>query len=265
MTEVTATAAAAGPGKLVGAVVGAAKVLRALHQSSKPLNASQVARATELYRGTAYNILRTLQAEGFVAYDEESRTYSISLHILAMANGALRKSRLLDLARPPMYAVAETHKVTIYVSKVIDETSLLLLDWVGAAFRTDAYVTVGRQYPTASGAPGVVVAAFSKTNARDLERRFERFRWFRKPSLKEFKARVEKAKSDGFSVDSGDMFNGLTQVCVPILSAAFELSLVLIAVGHTHELDEVRLRHLTHDLMTAAGRISDGVGTLQLS
>ena len=56
-------------GKPVGAVVAAVKVLRTLHASERPLNASEVARAAALHRGTAYNILRTLQAEGFVAYD----------------------------------------------------------------------------------------------------------------------------------------------------------------------------------------------------
>lgn len=255
-----------GPGKPVGAVVAAAKILRALHQSRIELNASQVAKATGLYRGTAYNILRTLHAEGFVAYDQETRTYSISLQILEMAYGALRKSRLLDLVRPLMYAIAETHKVPVYLSKVMDENaSLLLLDWVGAAVRTDAYVTVGRQYPTASGAPGVVVAAFSDSDARDLERRFERIRWYRKPTLKEFKARVERAKVDGYSVDVGDMFNGLTQVCVPVLSNAFQLSMVLIAVGPSHELTDEKVRRLTGDMLTAASRITDSFASLQLS
>jgi len=263
----TASAEARAPatGKSVGAVVGAAKVLRALHQSAKPLNASQVARATGFYRGTAYNLLKTLEAEGFVAYDAEAKTYSISLRILEMANGALRKSGLMDLARPLMYAVGEKHPVTIYISKVLDENSLLLLDWVGAAFRTDAYVSIGRQYPTASGAPGVVVAAFSPNDEGELERTFERIRWFRKPALKEFKARVERARREGYSIDEGDMFSGLTQVCVPLISGEFELKMVMIAVGHTHELDGPRLRDLTGDMMTAASRISDSLGLLQLS
>jgi len=50
-------------GKSVGAVVAAARVLRVLHASERSLNASEVARAAGLHRGTAYNILRTLQAE----------------------------------------------------------------------------------------------------------------------------------------------------------------------------------------------------------
>src|SRR5277367_1931395 len=58
------------PGKPVGAVVAAAKVLRTLHGSERPLNASEVARVAGLHRGTAYNILRTLQAECFAGYDE---------------------------------------------------------------------------------------------------------------------------------------------------------------------------------------------------
>src|SRR5712691_2228823 len=84
------------PGKPVGAVVAAAKVLRVLHASERPLNASEVARAAGLHRGTAYNILRTLQAEGFVGYDEPTRSYAVSLHILELAYGVLRRSGLMD-------------------------------------------------------------------------------------------------------------------------------------------------------------------------
>ena len=107
------------PGKPVGAVVAAAKVLRILHGSERPLNASEVARAAGLHRGTAYNILRTLQAEGFVGYDEATRSYSVSLHILELAYGVLRRSGLMDLARPLMHAISDAHGVSVYLSKVL--------------------------------------------------------------------------------------------------------------------------------------------------
>src|SRR5260370_20480154 len=63
------------PSKPVGAVVAAAKVLRILHGSERPLNASGVARAAGIPHCIAYNILRPLQAEGFVAYEEWSRRH----------------------------------------------------------------------------------------------------------------------------------------------------------------------------------------------
>src|SRR5437899_772508 len=188
------------PGKLVGAIVAAAKVLRTLHASERPLHASEVARAAGLHRGTAYNILRTLYAEGFVGYDEATRSYAVSLHILELAYGVLRRSGLLDLARPLMHAVSDAHGASVYLSKVLGPSSLLLLDWVGAELRTDLYVTVGRQYPGPAGASGVVMAAFGTSDKAELEALFAEVAWYQKPSFIDFLAQVEEARRSGFAV-----------------------------------------------------------------
>jgi DNA-binding IclR family transcriptional regulator len=87
-------------GKPLGAVGVAAKVLRTLHTSKRLLHASEVARAMGLLRSIAYNILRMLHAEGFVGYG------SVSLYILELAHGVLRRSRLLGLVRSLMHAVS---------------------------------------------------------------------------------------------------------------------------------------------------------------
>jgi DNA-binding IclR family transcriptional regulator len=252
------------PGKPVGAVVAAAKVLRVLHTSERPLNASEVARAAGLHRGTAYNILRTLQAEGFVGYDESTRSYAVSLHILELAYGVLRRSGLLDLARPLMHAVADTHGVSVYLSKVLGPSSLLLLDWVGAELRTDLYVTVGRQYPGPAGASGVVMAAFGSSSEAELEELFSQVPWYQKPSFAAFLTRVEEARQSGFAVDRGSMFRGMTLVSVPVLSASWELLLVITAAGHAHDLDTDVLEPLSRAMQSAAARLSESVRLLRL-
>lgn len=262
------------PGKPVGAVVAAANVLRALHASERPLNASEVARAAGLHRGTAYNILRTLQAEGFVGYDEATRTYAVSLHILELAYGVLRRSGLMDLARPLMHAVSDAHGVSVYLSKVLGPSSLLLLDWVGAAFRTDLYVTVGRQYHGPAGASGVVMAAFGTGAEAEIETLFAQVPWYRKPSFADFLARAKEARQSGFAIDRGTMFRGVTQVSVPVLSPlglspsglsrSWELLLILTAAGHSHDLDDEAVGPLSRAMQAAAGRLSESVRLLRL-
>ena len=252
------------PGKPVGAVVAAAKVLRVLHASERSLNASEVARAAGLHRGTAYNILRTLQAEGFVGYDEPTRSYAVSLHILEFAYGVLRRSGLMDLARPLMHAVSDTHGVSVYLSKVLGPSSLLLLDWVGAELRTDLYVTVGRQYPGPAGASGVVMAAFGSSSEAELEALFSQVSWYQKPSFAVFLTRVEEARQSGFAVDRGSMFRGITLVSVPVLSTSWELLLVITAAGHAHDLDTDALEPLSRALQSAAARLSESVRLLRL-
>src|SRR5258706_6138380 len=193
-------------GNPVGAVVAAANVLRTLHASERPLKASEVARAAGLHRGTAYNILRTLYAEGFVGYDEATRSYAVSLHILELAYGVLRRSGLLDIARPLMHAVSDAHGVSVYLSKVVGPSSLLLLDWVGAAFQPDLYGTVGRPSPLPAWASGMIMAAFGNSSQAELQALFSQVAWYQKPPFAEFLARVREAKKCGFAVDRGAMF-----------------------------------------------------------
>jgi len=251
-------------GKLVGAVVAAASVLWALHASERPLNANEVARAAGLHRGTAYNILRTLQAEGFVGYDEATRTYAVSLHILELAYGALRRSGLIDLARPLMHTVSDAHGASVYLSKVLGPSSILLLDWVGVALRPDPHVTVGRQYPSPAGASGVVIAAFGTASEAELEAALSLVDWYEKPSFPDFMARVREAKASGFAVDRGTMFQGVTLVSVPVLSPAWELLLILTAAGQSNDLCDDAVIALSRGLQAAAGRLSDSLPLLRL-
>jgi DNA-binding IclR family transcriptional regulator len=235
-----------------------------LHGSERPLNASEVARAAGLHRGTAYNILRTLQAEGFVGYDDATRSYSVSLNILEFAYGVLRRSGLMDLARPLMHAVSDAHGVSVYLSKVLGPSSLLLLDWVGSAFRTDLYVTVGRQYPGPAGASGVLMAAFGNSSEAELEALFSPVAWYQKPSFHDFMARVKEARKAGFAVDRGAMFQGITLVSVPVLSPSWELLLILTAAGHSHDLDAEAPVALSRAMQSAAARLSESVRLLRL-
>jgi DNA-binding IclR family transcriptional regulator len=251
-------------GKPVGAVVAAAKVLRVLHASERPLNASEVARAAGLHRGTAYNILRTLQAEDFVGYDDATRTYAVSLHILELAYGALRRSGLMDLARPLMHAVSDAHGVSVYLSKVLSPSARLLLDWVGAALRPDLYITVGRQYPGLAGASGVVMASFGNRSEQELQTLFSQVDWYQKPSFPDFLERVKEARKAGFAVDHNSMFQGITQVSVPVLSPTWELLLILTAAGRSHDLDGDAIGPLSRAMQSAAGRLSDSLQLLRL-
>ena len=251
-------------GKPVGAVVAAAKVLRTLHGSERPLNASEVARAAGLHRGTAYNILRTLQTEGFVGYDEATRSYSVSLRILELAYGVLRRSGLMDIARPLMHAVSDAHGVSIYLSKVLGPSSLLLLDWVGAALRPDLYVTVGRPSPVPAGASGMIMAAFGDSSEPELEALFSQVAWYRKPSFSEFLTGVAEAKGAGFAVDRGAMFQGITLVSVPVLSPSWEPLLILTAAGHSHDLDGDKAEPLCRAMQSASARLSESVRLLRL-
>ena len=97
---------------------------------------------------------------------------------------------------------------------------LLLLDWVGAAFQPDLYVTVGRPSQHARRAHRAsswpLSATVATPNSRAL---FSRVAWYRRnPRSPSFAARVTEAKQAGFAVDRGTMFQGITSISASMVA-----------------------------------------------
>ena len=257
--------AAQARGKPVGAVVAAIKVFRALHDAQRPLSASEVARATSLYRGTAFNILRTLQHQGLLVFDQDRSTYYIGTQLLEFAHGVLRTSGLMDTVRPEMFSLAETCGATIFIAKVSDNYDLVLLDIVGGGFRADAYSGVGRRSPRFSGASGVIMAAFSGVSMDYVADQYDATEWFKKPTSPDFFWRVRETKRLGYAVDRGNRRNGLTQVAVPVFhNTTGKLSMVITAVAFSYAMNERNIKSVAKHVRACADRIAGQQAKLRL-
>src|SRR5262245_48679482 len=115
-----------------------------------------------------------------------------------------------------------------------------------------------------AGASGVIMGAFGSGNETELEALFSEVVWYRKPSFADSLARVREARQCGFAVDRGTMFQGITQVSVPVLSPSWELLLVLTAAGHAHDFAAAAVGPLSRALQSAAARLSESVRLLRL-
>src|SRR6266436_6514535 len=72
------------------------------------------------------------------------------------------------------------------------------------------------------------------------------------------------ARRSGFAVDRGTMFQGITQLSVPVLSPSWQLLLILTAAGHAHDLDGDALGPLSRAMQSAATQLSESVRLLRL-
>ena len=251
-------------GKPVGAVVAGVAVLMTLHRAQRPLKASEVAAVADLHRGTAFNILRTLQREGVVAFNERDRTYSVGTLVLELAHGVLRTSGLLDVVRPEMFSLAERVRVTVALAKVTANYDLVMLDFVGGGFRVDSYFGVGRRSPRFSGASGLVMAAFSGASPEFIEEQYVHTEWFRRPTFEEYAERIAATRARGFALDQGNRRNGLTQVAVPIFSQSGFLALVLTAADFSYAMTEERIGEVARAMLAFADRMSSELVRLRL-
>ena len=108
------------------------------------------------------------------------------------------------------------------------------------------------------------MAAFGNGSPAELEALFAPVAWYQKPSFADLLARAEEARQSGFAVDRGTMFQGITQLSVPVLSPSWQLLLILTAAGHAHDLDGDALGPLSRAMQSAATQLSESVRLLRL-
>ena len=251
-------------GKPVGAVISGVAVITALHKAQRPLKASEVAKAADLHRGTAFNILRTLQREGIVTYNDRERTYAIGMLILELAHGVLRASGLLDVVRPEMFSLAQRVGVTVALGKVTKDYDLVLLDFAGGGFLVDSYFSVGRRSRRFSGAAGLVMAAFSDAPDQLVEEQYEYTEWFRRPPFPDYIKSIALTRGRGFALDQGNRRSGLTQVAVPIFSQTGSLALVLTAADFSYSMTDQRTDEVARGMLAFSARMSSELVRLRL-
>src|SRR5271155_4387545 len=81
------------------AISRAAAVLRLLGKSDTPLGVQSIARELGLVPSTCLYVLRALVAEELVAFDPDTKRYSLEAGVLTLARHWLRRNQLNDLAQ----------------------------------------------------------------------------------------------------------------------------------------------------------------------
>jgi DNA-binding IclR family transcriptional regulator len=249
------------PGKVVGAVAGAIKILRYLADSRVPVGVSRIAKDTRLNTSTSFNILRTLAMEDFVHFDPISKTYSLSLGIMEIAKGATALGGDIGSLRPAMERMAHDHGVTITLWQPVSEERKVLILSALTRNAMRIQMQVGQRLPILMGATGRVFGAFSDQSRAVLKRRFNEIRWDRPPSFEQFLAQVKETRDKGYAVDDGNFAMGTVSMAVPIFDRAGKPIMAVTATMFTGQYRQERVDEIIGDLQqfaVHAGRIATG-------
>lgn len=259
--ERTGATEEASSGKVVGAVAGAIKILRYLAESRVPVGVSRIAKDTKLNTSTSFNILRTLAMEDFVQFDPASKTYSLSLGIMEIAQGAASLGGDIGSLRPAMERIAHDHGATITLwQPVSSERKVLILSALTrSAMRIQ--MQIGQRLPVMIGAAGRIFTAYSDEPKAVLKRRFNEIRWETPIDFDDFLAQVKESREKGYAVDDGNFAYGLVSIAVPVFDRAGKPILAVTATMFSGKYKQENETGIVHDLQhfaVQAGRVAAG-------
>ncbi|OWU85678.1 hypothetical protein ATO6_01750 [Oceanicola sp. 22II-s10i] len=244
--------------KFVGAVQAAVKIMRRLAEVDQAEGVASIARATGLNVSTTFNILKTLTKERLVTFDDRTKAYDLGLGVLDIAMPVMGRPPA-ELIRPLMEEIAERHQTSVALWHVTDARRVVMSDHVAPSRVVHAVLRPGARFPDLAGAVGRCVAAHREYDRDTLEREFAALRWQNPPSFDTYWAEVQQARQDGYAIEVGQLFRGITLIASVACDAQGAPRLGLSAVSIAQQIEDDRLADVARDLSTAVQAIERGV------
>jgi DNA-binding IclR family transcriptional regulator len=238
------------------AITRAAAILRLLGKSNSPLALKSIARELGLVPSTCLYILRALVAEELVAFEPDTKRYSLEAGVLTLAQHWLRRNQFTGLVQPVLDRIGLEFGVTAMGVQIVglDHIVVVATSQSGGNFQLSAQV--GSRFPALISATGRCIAAFGDHSAQALEEGFATLRWDEPPGFDLWQQQVEQTREQGFAVDAGNYISGVTVVAAPVWKNRSQLSHALVTLGVGSALRDTGLLGLQEALLGAAQLLS---------
>lgn len=218
--------------KPVGAVTSALEILRCLGRHTGPRRLSEIVRELGLNPSTTLNILRTLEHEGLVALDRQTKRYALAQGLADLAAPLITRDDPQRRFTQALDAAANELGATVALwRRVGDEVELTQVGESSDVMRIA--FTVGRRLPMFLGAMGRLVAGRGGFAPAEMRAAFDQVTWVSPPDYDAWLAEVAAAREAGVSFDHGHVNRGVMGIAVPVETAGPLTRIVAAAMFET--------------------------------
>src|SRR5262245_37302695 len=207
------------------AVKSVAKVLAILEHlgaARRPMSGSDIARATGFNVSTAFRLVQTLVARGYVEQEPGHRSYVLGPRLYQLAAAYLKGNDLATLARPHLEALRDVVGETVYLV-ILSQGELVQLCKADGQHGVSASVLPVQREPAYCTATGKVLLsglppeAFGKYLASV---RFHAYTTQTITSRARLEREIEFVRAQGYALDVEEYAENLCCVSVPVRDPA---------------------------------------------
>jgi DNA-binding IclR family transcriptional regulator len=239
-------------GRTVGSVARALALLDALAEGPAGVNA--LARRIGVNPSSASRLLATLERGGLVERDAGG-PYRLGMHLVALADRALARLDVRDLARPQLRALVEQTGETASLSVPAGDEAVTV-DFVPGESSVISMARVGRPSIGHATAVGKVLLAFGGGRPGALERYTERTI----TDHEGLAAELAVVRRQGWAEAEGEREPDLNALAAPVVGRGGALVAILGLQGPGGRLTAERRRAVLPPLLDAAARLSRALG-----
>lgn len=249
-------------GKLINSLARGAKILRLLGTTDAPMGATDVAEQLRVDPSTAYRLLATLEANGLVQQEPDSKKYALGYGVLEIAFTLLRRLSVVSLADPYLRSIATLTGESTHIA-VLDGVRAVFVGRQSGAGILRVETTIGSSEPAYCTAVGkALLAGHSEADLRRLFASHPLTRYTPQTitTIDGLITELERVRRNGYAYDEEELHPGVRCLASPIrdhhrrVVAAFGLSMPATRLTREH------LPALVEHIAGAAESVSSQLG-----
>lgn len=246
-----------GSERLVPAIDRALSVFEMLASSAKGLTLSQIARNLGIARSSAFYILNTLAARGYVHRSTDRGRYSFSPKLFTLANSSLLGFGIRERALPFLRILMQQTGLTIHLV-VLSQNELVVVDRVAPEHVQPLATWLGKRMPIHCTGSGKALLAHLPADQVDRLIRQGLIRYNENTIVSPVRLRQElqKIRINGFAVDDEEETIGLRCVGAAVLDDARQPIAAISVAGTVEQIPVERVGQLAAQVKNTAAAIA---------
>ncbi|ASP22765.1 acetate operon repressor [Antarctobacter heliothermus] len=211
---------------------------------------------------TVYRILVTLEGRGLVEFDPEEQLWHIGPQAFVIGARFLRRTSLVDRARPIMRKLMEATGETANLG-IEKEGAVLFLSQVETHANIRAFFPPGTLSPMHASGIGKALLAHMDEDRLDRHLAMSELIAFTECTLADpeaLKADLRTVKAQGYSVDNEEKNSGMRCIAAPVFDMNQEAVAGISVSGPTSRVSEAHIERLSRPVMEAARHLTFAIG-----
>lgn len=230
------------------------------HKSS---SLKEIAELTGVNKTTCLRVLRTLQQEDFIKYDDEKKKYSLGPYLIPLGSRARELNDSLSTVIAQVSSVAvHTGCTTVLIERLQDDKMIFIASEEAPRQEVKISVSVGQQFPIAGAGIGRCFLAYDNEAAwqRFIDKGLVQYTLNSIVDEKVFVENLKEIRRKGYAVSHGEMTPGISAAAVPIFNKLGKVEMVMSCLVMTSQFDSDFEKHVVSVLLEKTRKLSEWNG-----
>jgi IclR family transcriptional regulator, KDG regulon repressor len=218
---------------LVPAVDNAMKILNLLSRYNyKKSTLSDISNTLSISKSSCSRILKTLEKEKFVSYDNLTKRYSLGIHLMVLGSRASEHIDYLSIAKTYLKKLTKEISMTTLLIERISFDKLMVVAKEAPENGEKINIYVGNQFNLQNVSYGNCFLAYMGDDERTslLDKGYREKAKYLKEDKELYIKELEEIRKKGYVVNLGEYYPGINSISVPVFNRNGEVSFVVACI-----------------------------------